>query len=45
MSDPRQHPGEQPIPANSYAAWWAAAQVAQDAETQRLREELDLTRL
>ena len=41
MSDPRNHPGEQPIPADSYAAWWAQAQVAQDAESQQWREQLE----
>ena len=41
MIDPREHPGEGPIPADSYAAWWAAAQIVDDAETLRLREQLD----
>ena len=41
MSNPREHPGEGPIPADSYAAWWVDAHVADDVETQRLREELE----
>ena len=41
MSDPRSHPGEGPIPADSYAAWWAEAYQADDPEVQALREQLE----
>ncbi len=36
----RDHPGEQPIPADSYAAWWAQAYQAEDPEVLQLREQL-----
>ena len=37
MSEDRKIYGEGPIPQDSHAAWWAQAQQAQDAETERLR--------
>jgi len=41
MSEQRDHPGEAPIPSDSYLAWWANAQAEQDAEVQRLRAEIE----